>query len=239
MLYKRSADVYDALYADKDYRAEVDYVLAAIERSFPAQRSTLLDVACGSGRHLEYFKRHFRDVAGVDLSSELLRVAQRRNPNVPFFCQDMRTLSLKKTFDAVTVMFSSIAYLQSLEDLTRTIDGIHTVLSDNGVLAIEPGFTPESWRPNQLNHRKVETDEALIVRVSSSTTSGNTAEFDEHYVVATKQGTSHFVERHRMKLFSHQEIEHALTRNGYAVVFDPKGPSGRGLFLAAKTIAAT
>ena len=42
-----------------------------------------------------------------------------------------------------------------------------------------------------------------------------------------------------MKLFSHQEIENAPARNGYSVVFDPEGPSGRGLFLAAKIAGAT
>ena len=45
------AGAYDALYAEKDYRAECDLIEEAVRRFGPAGRGRLLDVGCGTGGH--------------------------------------------------------------------------------------------------------------------------------------------------------------------------------------------
>ncbi|MBA2616521.1 MAG: class I SAM-dependent methyltransferase, partial [Actinobacteria bacterium] len=52
-MYSRSARVYDALYSTfKDFVAEAERVHELIQSRKPGAR-TLLDVACGTGAHLE------------------------------------------------------------------------------------------------------------------------------------------------------------------------------------------
>lgn len=50
-MFDRSARWYDAFYADVDYGAEAEQVTSIIRELNPAA-SSLLDVACGTGRHL-------------------------------------------------------------------------------------------------------------------------------------------------------------------------------------------
>ena len=44
---------YDAVYSDKDYAGESQRLASIIRERVPMAR-TLLDVACGTGRHIEY-----------------------------------------------------------------------------------------------------------------------------------------------------------------------------------------
>ena len=85
--------------------------------------ATLLDVACGTGRHLEYFVREASCV-GLDIEPGLLAVAGRRCPGVELVPGDMTDFELGRTFDAVTCLFSSIGYVRTVEGLRRR-RGLH------------------------------------------------------------------------------------------------------------------
>jgi len=49
-LFERYAAYYDLLYRDKDYAAEVDYVLHTLHEAAP-QIKAVLELGCGTGRH--------------------------------------------------------------------------------------------------------------------------------------------------------------------------------------------
>ena len=81
--------VYDVAYSFKDYEGEAAAISALIlDRNVNA--GSLLDVGCGTGKHLEYFARHFDHVEGLDLTRGLLEEARRRLPEVTFHEGDMR-----------------------------------------------------------------------------------------------------------------------------------------------------
>ena len=50
-MFTNSARFYDAVYSFKDYEAESQRLQALIEERSPGA-ATLLDVACGTGKHL-------------------------------------------------------------------------------------------------------------------------------------------------------------------------------------------
>src|SRR5215831_7656571 len=106
-MFDRTAHVYDLLYSFKDYEAEARDLVTLIRDRNP-EAGSLLDVACGTGRHLELLQASFPDVAGVDLDAGLLDVARGRLPDVVLTQADMRTFDLGRTFDAVTCLFSSV-----------------------------------------------------------------------------------------------------------------------------------
>jgi predicted TPR repeat methyltransferase len=88
-------------------------VSALIRRHQPRAR-TLLDVACGTGRHLEHLRREF-DCQGLDLDEGLLAVAAGRLPGTRLTRADMTDFALGRRFDAVICLFSSIGYLATVE----------------------------------------------------------------------------------------------------------------------------
>ena len=106
-MFVKSARFYNALYWFKDYPTACNALHALIQREVPGA-TTLLDVGCGTGKHLEHLGRNYQ-VEGLDLSGELLAVARERCPGVPLHQADMSNFSLGRTFDAVTCLFSALA----------------------------------------------------------------------------------------------------------------------------------
>src|SRR3954452_22491707 len=108
-MFNRSADIYDAVYAFKDYAGEAARLRELIERRSPGA-SSLLDVACGTGRHLEELGRWY-EVEGLDIEADLVKVARDRLDGVRVHEADMVGFDLGKNFDVVICLFSSIGYV--------------------------------------------------------------------------------------------------------------------------------
>src|SRR5207247_9411956 len=70
---------YDPLYQDKDYAAEARFVAELVRRhgGRPPEGVELLDLACGTGRHLIELARLGMVVAGSDQSAAMLEQARR------------------------------------------------------------------------------------------------------------------------------------------------------------------
>ncbi len=124
-MFSKSAQFYDAVYGFKDYEAETEKLRELIEArvgkgsgSGIADRLTLLDVACGTGKHLELLGKYFV-AEGLDLDAELLRVARERVPGMAMHQGDMTRFDLGRRFDAVVCLFSSIGYVRTEERLRQ------------------------------------------------------------------------------------------------------------------------
>jgi SAM-dependent methyltransferase len=102
-MFSKTPRYYDKIYASKNYQAEAQRLIAFIRENLYSGGNQLLDVACGTGRHIEYLKKHFA-VEGLDISEELLEVARQRNPGVLFHQADMIQFELGKRFDVVTLV---------------------------------------------------------------------------------------------------------------------------------------
>ena len=232
-MFRRSQDLYDAIYAWKDYRAEVDTLLTIIRDRAPAAR-TLLDVACGTGKHLELLREHY-EVEGIDADPEMIAIAgERLGPEVPLHVADMVDLDLGRTFDVVTCLFSSIGYVGTVERLNRALASLARHLDPGGVLVVEPWILPESFDVGGVSALFVDEPELKIARMDVPRVEDRRSIVDFHYLVGTPAGIDHFTERHELMLFTHGEYRAAFRRAGLAVEHDPEGLMGRGLYVATK-----
>lgn len=232
-MFTRSARFYDAIYSWKDYEAETATLLALIRDRAPEAR-TLLDVACGTGKHLELLREHF-EVEGLDLDEQLLAIAAERLPGVPLHRGDMLRFDLARTFDVVTCLFSAIAYTRTPEALTRTIQNMSRHLSPGGVLIVEPFFAPEQWQAGRPWAVFVDEPDLKIARMDVARPLENgVATIEFHYLVATSDGIEHFTEPHVVALFTGDELETAFRVAGLEPQVEPEGLMGRGLYIAVK-----
>jgi SAM-dependent methyltransferase len=132
------AKLYDTIYGEKPYAAEAAFVVERLERALGRRPRTLLDVACGTGRHAAEFAAMGIEVTGVDINDELLAHARERVPDVEFVAQDMTELDLGDArFDAVTCLFDSIGYPQRDELVVAALDGARRHLGSGGAFAFE------------------------------------------------------------------------------------------------------
>jgi SAM-dependent methyltransferase len=229
-VFSRSARIYDAIYASiRDYPREAAELDRLIQERRPGAL-TLLDVACGTGAHLEHLTGY--EVEGLDLDPEMLAVARERLPNVPFHEGDMASFDLGKRFDAVVCMFSSIGYVRTEERLRSAIGSMGRQLEPGGVLVVEPWLSPEDWLDRHVGAVFVDDPELKIARMNVGEREGNVSMFVFEYLVGTPDGIDRFSERHELGLFTVEQYLEAFRAAGLEADHDPEGPMGRGLYIA-------
>jgi SAM-dependent methyltransferase len=232
-MYTRMAELYDVIYANKDYAEEARLLHGVIDRCAHTprrERRALLDVACGTGVHLAHLRARY-DVEGIELSPWMLNVARQRLPNVPLHQYDMRHFHLGRRFDAVTCLFSAIGYMRTVSELRRAIATMARHVLPNGLLIVEPWLTPDRFIDGYRHVDVAEGNGLKIARVSVNRRSGDFAVIDFHHMIASESGVERFLERHELRLFTHEEYLSAFTAAGLVVVFDEEGLTGRGLYV--------
>ena len=230
-MYGRSARFYDALYSFKDYQATSLALHETIQRHRPGA-TRLLDVACGTGKHLEALRQWY-DVEGVDISSDLLAVAKARLGDVSLYLQDMVAMDTGNRYDVITCLFSAIAYVRTPENLRQTLTRFGKHLEPDGLVILEPYFSPEQYWTNRVTMNVVDQADLKIAWMYASPPPvDNIAVLDIHHLVGTPEGVECFAERHEMGLFTPEEYAEAFQLAGLRHEFDPVGFFGRGAYTA-------
>ena len=227
-MYERSAHVYDEIYGAKDYVGEAARLRELIQARKPGAL-TLLDVACGTGRHLEHLRAWF-EVEGLDREPTLLAIARERLPDVPLHEGDMRDFNLGKRFDAVTCLFSAIGHVASTDELHAAVQSMANHLAKGGVLVIEPWITPDKW----IDRFASADAHGRVARASRSWRDDRTTHLEFHYAVASPDGFECWTDRLESTLFTDEEYAKAFRAPGLTVEHDPEGLIGRGLYLGVR-----
>ena len=229
--YAQSAAIYDLIYDFKDFPATTVRLRELIETHSPGARS-ILDVGCGTGRHLELLGSEFERV-GIDLSGEMLAVARKRCPDVEFLEADMTAIDLGRRFDVVTCLFSAVAYVRTVARLDEAIARMAAHLEPDGLLLLEPWLSPERYWVGHLAVNHAERDGVNVSWMYIQELVDGCSRFDIHYLVGRPQGVVHFEERHEMGLFADDQYHGAFRAAGLDTAYDPEGLFGRGLYRAS------
>lgn len=233
-VYEHSEHLYDAIYAWKDYPAEVERLDAVIRERLPDAR-TILDVACGTGKHLELLRGRGYEVAGVDLDRRMLELARERlGPDVPLHVGDMVGLDLGQTFDVVTCLFSSIAYARTKERLRDSVASLARHARRMGLVLVEPFFTPDELEPGHPWAVFVDQPDLKVARMDVLKARDEIGVLNFHYLVASPSGVEYFTELHEVGLFTVEQYLDAFRSAGLEVTHDREGPMGRGLYVGVK-----
>jgi SAM-dependent methyltransferase len=124
----------------------------------PAGGERVLDLACGIGRHsLELARRGF-SVVGLDISAELLEIAEReaseQGLEIEFVQEDLRELDRTDEFDLVlSLNDGAVGYFETEEENRRTFEVVADALRPGGghlmqlpnVLHAEANLPKKSW----------------------------------------------------------------------------------------------
>jgi ubiquinone/menaquinone biosynthesis C-methylase UbiE len=223
---------YDALHHFLDYATACRQLHALIQLRNP-RASTLLDVACGTGKHVEYLIDHYQ-VEGIDLCQDMLAVARERSPGVFFHQGDMVDFKLDRTFDVVTCLFSSIGYVKTVERLERAIANMARHLRPGGMLVVEPWFSPEQYWVGRITANFVDQPGLKIAWMYTSEVEGKISIFDYHFLVGEPKGVSYSKERHECGLFTHEEYLTAFKNAGLRATREREGLFGRGIYIGGR-----
>jgi ubiquinone/menaquinone biosynthesis C-methylase UbiE len=234
------ASYYDRIYFWKPYAAEAEAIKKLISEYKQAKGKDLLDVACGTGKHICYLKDEFHCV-GTDLSEPMLVQARKNNPDIVFHRADMIRLNLHKQFDAIICLFSAIGYVRTYANLERTLRNFHSHLKSGGVVIIEPWFTRAAYKKGAPHMTTYSDDHTKVARLNVSKIRGNLSVLDIYYLIAERNETvRHFVDRHEVGMFEFKRILALMRKTGFQAKFlrgklnKAKGPDDRGVCVGVR-----
>jgi SAM-dependent methyltransferase len=232
-VFRKTQRFYDAIYAWKDYAGEVTRLESLIDARLPFAR-TRLDVACGTGKHLELLRRRF-EVVGVDADPAMLDIARERlGPKVPLHVADMADFDLGRRFDVVTCLFSSIAYARTDDRLRSAVARLVRHTTPGGLVIVEPWFTPDQWTAGHLHAIYVDEPDLKIARLSLSEPLTDPLTMTFHYLVGSPEGIRHITENHVVGMFTHEQYLEGFRAAGLEPEHDPEGLMGRGLYVGVR-----
>jgi SAM-dependent methyltransferase len=214
---------YDLIYADKPYGREAGFIADRVSRlRGGAGPGSLLDVACGTGRHALELAAMGWHVTGVDYNPELLERARasaaERGLDVCFLERDMRELDVDgRPFDVVTCLFDSIGYGLADEAIVGTLRGMAKHLAPDGVLAVEFLHAAAIARHSPVKVRRWPTpDGHLIVRISETELDRPNQLIHVSYELIELQGDGagyeHATETQSNRFFSPEEMHAMMTQ---------------------------
>lgn len=153
------------LYAYRDEaeaRRQVDFFRA----QFGPIRGTILDLACGKGRHVREFLAQGYRIAGCDLSWTLLRYGVAEFGAMPLVRADMRRLPFcDDSFAALVNFFTSFGYFEDEEENLRTVREMARVLRPDAPFLFDYlNVHRELSRLVEREERETESGPVLIER---------------------------------------------------------------------------
>ena len=232
-MYSASAELYDLIYSGlKDYRAEAAQIAALIRRLHP-QAERVLDVACGTAEHARLLTaEHGFKVDGLDIDPAFVRIAKQKLPNSSIFEGDMSKFVVSRRYDVILSLFSSIAYVRTLERVRQSLERFCAHLNPGGLVLVEPWFTPDAIHSGRSTAKSFEAEGITICRMSHVDVEGRLSRLRFEYLIGRDTGIEHASETHELGLFTIEEMKASFVAAGFSAEFDSDGLCGRGLYVA-------
>lgn len=233
--YGAFAYAYDKGLGARFFRAVQPLVEQLLDR-YPTPKRTHLDLACGTGMAVEWFRERGWKSTGVDASVSMLEIARGRSPRV--VAGDLRALPLRGTFARITCLYDSLNHMLDREDLVASFRSIRGVMADDSLFFFDmnhPEIYPEVWgisEPYIASSRDYHLEIATTWRSRERIGHANVTGWAD-----LERGRVEIREQHRQRAYSERDITKALREAGLEPVdvidFDPYGENDA---LAARTV---
>jgi SAM-dependent methyltransferase len=225
MVFKEEyAGAYDALYLDKDYEQECNYIEALFTK-YNSRPEKILDLGCGTGSHALILAKRGYKVSGVDQSASMLEIARQKAKDqrlaIDFIEGDITNISTDKKYDAVISMFAVMGYQTSNAALAAACKTAKGCLAPGGI------FMFDCWHGNAViadkpapRLKETDVDDGKIVRFTSPVIDVMNHLVMVNFKVWQTSGKefTETSESHPMRYFFPQEIRYFLEVAGFTSV---------------------
>ncbi len=213
------ASFYDKLMTGVPYEEWILYLRKMI-RKLETKVHTVLDLACGTGNVTEILYDQGYDVQGVDISSEMIKVARKKAQNkhysIPYHVQDASELSLeKRDYDLCVSFFDSLNYILDPNKLQnamkRVFDHLRKgglfIFDMNSIYALENGFFDQE--------NSYEDDPVRYVWRSEFNPDTRICRIRMHFIVNEGTEEKEFRETHIQYAYREEEVREMLLIAGF------------------------
>jgi ubiquinone/menaquinone biosynthesis C-methylase UbiE len=179
---------------------------------------SVLDVACGTGRHtIALYKAGF-DVVGLDISSNLLRIAKKRGASA-LVRGDMRFLPFKhEAFTVAVSMDNSFGYLPSEKEDEQSLVEVKRVLKAGSLFLLDVFNRiklQEKYNSMAASPKSYEYPSFTLQQERSVSPDGDW--LCDHWTVKPHKGDQVQVFDHKARLYTYAQLESILSEADFTV----------------------
>jgi SAM-dependent methyltransferase len=223
-LYNELAEYY--FFIENKHR-NISHDISLVKQYLPRNsKPALLDIGCGTGEHLELFRKDGFKCTGIDASEEMIKVAKLRNGvGVSYDLKNMLDIDYYQKFDVTVCLFGSFNYILSNHDVDTVFYNTYRALKPGGIAFFEV------WNAYPL-HR---IEEKGLGHVSTTYYKETKIERDRGFRLVEKRprtivdvfyryaihnsGTLKYLDdKHRMRAYYQKEIERIIRDGGFKII---------------------
>jgi cyclopropane fatty-acyl-phospholipid synthase-like methyltransferase len=206
---------YLRVYSHRD-ESEAQRLVELIIRKLNLKNTTsVLDMACGAGRHAINFAKSGFDTTAVDLSQLLISEARanalKSDVKIKFSYSDILKFNTEVRFDLAVNLFTSIGYFDSDEQNVTIIKKAYSLLKDNGYFVID--YFNKQFLINHLIPTTVFSEDGIKIIQNRSIENGRVV---KKIIIEKNGSTENFYES--VRLFSEFEVSSFITESGFTII---------------------
>ncbi|RAJ02625.1 methyltransferase family protein [Chitinophaga skermanii] len=205
-----NSSYYHLLYSNRNEQEAAAFLDKLIDYLKPQPGASMLDVACGRGRHSKYLADKGFDVTGIDLSEESIRQARHMEmDNLHFFQHDMRLPFYVNYFDVVFNFFTSFGYFSTQRENDNALRTIAQAMKPGGRVVLD--YLNSVYVTEHLVESEVKERDGVV--------------FDIHRAVCNKKFLKeiNILDQVKLQRSQYTESVNAFTREDFERMFAKQG----------------
>lgn len=221
-----SSLVGEAMFGPRQVSAEpeVKYILKQVKLP---KKASILDLACGVGRHSVHFAKRKHNVVGLDFSSVYLNEAKKRSRKekveAQFVHGDMKNLKphfAENQFDFVVSLFNSFGYFKKRGDDKKMLKEVHRVLKPGGLFLLNTlngdGVAKALSKPTSRGHEPIKN----VFMLDGGSYDPKARKTHAKWTIIDTRGKKSDVQRvsFEQNVYTHAEIKKLLNDAGFEIV---------------------
>ena len=225
--FTKVAPHYDDLMNGVPYAMWVSY-LKLLWSHIDAKPKKVLEVCCGTGKLCRMLASEGYEMAGVDLSPQMVAEARKNSSDIRFEAQNAAHMELGDIFDAAFSFFDSFNYITDPSDCANAMKRTAAHLKPSGSFAFDLN-AEYAFEQNMFDQQSLKPNDKVRYKWKS--------DYDKESKICTVRmqfwaGDEEFTETHLQRAHSREEIEKWMEEAGFehvrfydAYTLDP--PRGR------------
>ena len=210
-----NSENYLKVYSHRD-EAEAERLVGLIEKETNLNSGTsILDMACGAGRHSIAFAKRGYTVTAVDLSQRLLAEAKKNatiaGVNINFILSDVLEFDSEQKFDLAVNLFTSIGYFKDDDENYSVIAKSYKLLNEGGYFVLD--YFNKNYLIKNLIPTSVISENGLKITQNRSVLGDRV---EKKITIEKDNSINNFYES--VRLYSYEEMKKMIMKAGLRVV---------------------
>jgi SAM-dependent methyltransferase len=237
-------------------KRELNFLQHAFSAHATRPIKQVLDVACGSGRHVIRLAKLGYECTGLDYTPQRIQVAKERakreGVSLRLLQGDATKLNYENEFDSVLALYV-LFLLPNDDDVLKCLSLIHRALSPGGILVCNignPFYKGKHWFSLDsiykglcvVEDRAPGIHSTEIARLRDFDPMHGVAWWQETSIIKAPDGIHVFPDRERLRLFTYWDILHYLQAAGFKEIIcypdwqtsSPKKPKAETLIFVSR-----